>query len=175
MDQHTRVEDRQVLRPWTNSALACQRQNPTATQLRAKKTLLVLWRITLHQIMLSFQKNSIPLNPSGLSTSLRSSPARMANSSSVATLETIWAINVDSVIMEIPRVIIEEIRAHPTHTMGWFSPKLQKAWKLLFPLTPTSSALGYLHLTNPAWGRMIDPWWKFLSDTQGPKEVRKLV
>ena len=99
----------------------------------------------------------------------------MANSSLVATLETIWVINVDSVIMGIPRVIIEEIRAHPTHTMGWFSPKLRKAWKLLFPLTPTSSALGYPHLTNLAWGRMIDPWWKFLSDTQGPKEVRKLV
>ena len=120
-------------------------------------------------------KELYPLNLSGLSTSLRSSLARMANSSSVATLETIWVINVDSVIMEIPHVIIEEIRAHPTHTMGWFSPKLRKAWKLLFPLTPTSSALGYLHLTNPTWGRMIDPWWKFLSDTQGPKEVRKLV
>ena len=40
----------------------------------------------------------------------------MVNSSSVATQETIWPINVDSVIMEIPRVIIEEIRAHPTHT-----------------------------------------------------------
>ena len=146
------------MRPWTNLALACQRQNPTKTQSRAKKTLLVLGQITLHQIMPSFQKNAIPLNLSGLSTSLRSSLARMANSSSVATLEIIWAINVDSVIMEIPRVIIKEIRAHPTHTMGWFSPKLRKAWKLLFPLTPTSSALGYLHLTNPAWRRMIDPW-----------------
>ena len=77
--------------------------------------------------------------------------------------------------MEIPRVIINEIRAHPTHTTGWFCPKLQKAWKLLFPLTPTSVALGYLHLTDPAWGRMIDPWWKFLSNTLGPKEARKLV
>ena len=84
-------------------------------------------------------------------------------------------INVDGLIMEIPRVIINEIRAHPTHTIGWFCPKLQKAWKLLFPLTPTSVALGYLHLTDPAWGRMIDPWWKFLSNTLGPKEARKLV
>ena len=78
-------QGQESLRPWTNSALACQRQNLTATQSRAKKTLLVLGRITLHQIMPSFQKNAIPLNPSGLSTSLRSSPARMVNSSSVAT------------------------------------------------------------------------------------------
>lgn len=71
-------------------------------------------------------------------------------SSSVATLETRWAINVDGTMVEILWVIVEEIRARPTHTMGWFNPKLRKAWKMVFPLTPTSSALGHLHLTDPA-------------------------
>nr|POE55078.1 hypothetical protein CFP56_26659 [Quercus suber] len=99
----------------------------------------------------------------------------MESSNSAATQGTKWAINVDGMIVEIPRVIIEEIRAHPTHTIGWFNPKLRKAWKLLFPLTPTSSTLGYLQLVDPTWGRMTDPWWKFLSDTPSPEEARTLV
>lgn len=74
-----------------------------------------------------------------------------------------WVINVDGKIVVISRVIIEEIRACPTHTMGWFSPKLPRAWKMVFSLTLTSSTLGYLHLTDSAWGRMANPWWKFLS------------
>ena len=50
--------------------------------------------------------------------------APMETSSSIANQEIKWAINVDGLIMEIPQVIIDEIIAHPTHTMGWFSPKL---------------------------------------------------
>ena len=35
--------------------------------------------------------------------------------------------------------------------------------------------MGFLHLKDPAWGRMIDPWWKFLSDTLRLEEARTLV
>ena len=61
---------------------------------------------------------------------------------------TPWAINVDELMVEILRVIIEEIWAQPTYTMGWFNARIRKAWKLLFSLTPTSAALGYLPLTD---------------------------
>ena len=40
---------------------------------------------------------------------------------------------------------MEEIRAHPAHTLGWFKVKLQIPWILLF-----------LPLTEVAWGLMIE-------------------
>lgn len=39
-----------------------------------------------------------------------------------------WEINVDGLIVEILRIIIDEIRAQPTHSMGWFNSKLRNAW-----------------------------------------------
>nr|POE86693.1 hypothetical protein CFP56_46904 [Quercus suber] len=78
-------------------------------------------------------------------------------------------------IVEIPRVIIEEIRAHPTRSMGWFNAKLRKAWKLLLPLTLTSAVLGFLPLIDSAWGLMEELWWKFHSDTLGLEEANKLI
>lgn len=75
----------------------------------------------------------------------------------------------------IPEVVILEIRANPTHVMGWFSTKLRKAWELIFPLTATSRSLGYLPLTNLTWGRMLNPWLSFLIDKPNPEVGRKVV
>lgn len=99
----------------------------------------------------------------------------MENLNSAIQRKMKWAINVEGSIMEIPRVITEEIRAQPTHSWGWFNLNLRKAWRLVFPLTPMSAAQGFLHLTEPGWGMMIDPWWKFLSDTSNPEESWKLT
>ena len=99
----------------------------------------------------------------------------MENSNLVPNPTAKWAINVDRLIVEIPKVIIEEIRAHPTRPMGWFNAKLLKAWKLLFPLTLTSAVLGFLPLLDSAWGTMEEPSWKFHSDTPGVEEANKLV
>ena len=61
-----------------------------------------------------------------------------------------WAIYVKGKIMEIPTVVIDEIRANPTHKMGWFNPDLKEAWRWTFPLTPLSAKLGRLPLSDPA-------------------------
>lgn len=53
-----------------------------------------------------------------------------------------WPISVNRMIVEIPRVIIEEIRAHPTRSMGWFNAKLRKAWKLLLPANADECSFG---------------------------------
>lgn len=42
-------------------------------------------------------------------------------------------------------------------------------------VSANSSKLGYLHLTNPAWGTMPKPRWQFLSDTLGLEEARRGV
>ena len=87
----------------------------------------------------------------------------MKNLNSVAHHKMKWAINVKGSIVEIPRVIIEEIRARPTNSLGWLNSKIRKAWRLEFPLTPVSAAQGFLHLTEPEWGMMNNPWWKFVA------------
>ena len=37
-----------------------------------------------------------------------------------------WAINLDGEVIEIPKVIIWEIRANLTRVIGWFNRKLKK-------------------------------------------------
>ena len=69
---------------------------------------------------------------------------------SEANREEKWAINLEGRIVEIPSVVIDEVRARPTHKMGWFNAKLRKAWKLIFPLTPRSVTMGFLPLTDLA-------------------------
>ena len=66
-------------------SIGLSKTKPNCNSVKGKKDFARTRANYTSQIMSSFQKNAIPLNPSGLSTSLRSSPARMANSSSVAT------------------------------------------------------------------------------------------
>ncbi|XP_030943860.1 uncharacterized protein LOC115968578 [Quercus lobata] len=76
-----------------------------------------------------------------------------------------WAIWYRNMAVGIPDVIIEQIRASPTLSMGWHEEALKNAWKQIFPLTPTSSRTGLLNLDHPAWGLTPNPWWKFITDT----------
>lgn len=99
----------------------------------------------------------------------------MENSNFEVNREEKWAINLEGRIVEIPSMVIDEIRARLTHQMGWFSAKLRKAWKLIFPLTSMSATLGFLPLTNPTRGMMTNPWWNFLADTPRPEKERTLV
>lgn len=91
---------------------------------------------------------------------------------SQAQSHPLWAVNVEGMIVEVPAVVIEEIRTRPTHVMGWFSPRLEKAWKLIFPLTKVSEKLGFLPLSDPSWGNMPNPWWHFMTDVPGPQRGR---
>lgn len=89
--------------------------------------------------------------------------------------ETRWAINLKGTVIEIPEVVITEIRANPTHLMGWFNIKMRKSWRFIFPLIEESAAKGYLQMTDPFWGRILNPWWEFLTDGLSPKEQRTTV
>lgn len=80
-----------------------------------------------------------------------------------------WGISYKNKIIKIERITINEIKATPTHTMGWFEEDLMKAWKHIFPLTPISRELGFLPLTDPAWFNWENPWWNFLSDIPSRK------
>lgn len=88
---------------------------------------------------------------------------------------TRWAINLEGTVIEIPEVVITEIRANPTHVMGWFNIKVRKAWKFIFPLTKESATKGYLPMTGPLWGRILNSWWEFLTDGLLPKEQKTTV
>lgn len=41
-------------------------------------------------------------------------------------------INLEGAMIEIPKVMIVELWAKPTHVMGWFNSRLVKAWKFIF-------------------------------------------
>nr|POE98570.1 hypothetical protein CFP56_59494 [Quercus suber] len=60
--------------------------------------------------------------------------------------------------------------------MGWFEEGLNKAWKHLFPITPTNVRTGNLPLDHPAWRVTPNLWWKFLTDLPliTEKEVEEL-
>lgn len=75
---------------------------------------------------------------------------------------------------EIPKVVIFEIRAKPTHVMGWFNSRLVKVWKFIFPLTAKSVKDGMMALTNLAWKEVLNPWWDFLMDVHSPMEEHRL-
>ena len=68
-----------------------------------------------------------------------------------------WAINLDGVVVEIPKMVLAEIHANPTRVVGSFNEKLQKAWKCIFPLTKVSVREGELLLTDPAWKEVKNP------------------
>lgn len=84
--------------------------------------------------------------------------------------ESKWAINLDCKVLEILEVVIAEIRAKPTHVMGWFQRKLAIAWRNIFRLTEDSARLGFLPLTDPTWGKMLNSWWQFLVDDLSSEE-----
>ena len=69
-----------------------------------------------------------------------------------------WAINLEGVIVEIPKMVLAKIRANPTQIMGWFSTILRKEWKFIFSLTKRSVWNGWIPLTYPAWGEATNPW-----------------
>lgn len=72
-------------------------------------------------------------------------------------------------------MVIVEIRAKPMHVMGWFDRKLAIAWRNIFPLTGDSARLGFLPLTDPTWGKMLNLWWQFLANDLPPEEERRNV
>ena len=61
------------------------------------------------------------------------------------------------------------------HVMGWFDKKLAIAWRNIFLLTGDSARLGFLPLTDPTWGKMLNLWWQFLADDLPPEEERRNV
>uniref|UniRef100_A0A7N2MG54 AP2/ERF domain-containing protein n=1 Tax=Quercus lobata TaxID=97700 RepID=A0A7N2MG54_QUELO len=65
----------------------------------------------------------------------------MNSSSSQLMVELRWAINFNGRVVEIPKVVIAEIRVKPTHVMGWFDRKLAIAWRNIFPLTADSASV----------------------------------
>ena len=69
-------------------------------------------------------------------------------------------------------MVIDEIRANPTYTVGWFNFNLREARRWIFPLTPLSARLGILPLSNPVWGAMKNPWWSYLTDVPEIEEER---
>ena len=60
--------------------------------------------------------------------------------------------------------VIAQIKVILTETPSWFEEELGRAWKHIFPLTPSSIRVGNLELDHPAWNLTPNLWWKFLSD-----------
>ena len=81
-----------------------------------------------------------------------------------------WGIYYKGKIIVISSTTIAEIKATPTHIMGWFEEELMKAWSHIFPLTPESRRNSSLPLSNPAWFNWHNPWWNFLTDRPSRKE-----
>ena len=61
-----------------------------------------------------------------------------------------WGIYYKGKIIVILSTTIVEIKATPTHIIGWFEEELMKAWSHIFPLTPESRRNGSLPLSDPA-------------------------
>ena len=75
-----------------------------------------------------------------------------------------WAIWYQNRTMVIPDEMIAQIRATPTEKLGWFEKELGRAWKHIFPITPSSIRIGNLVLNHPTWNLTPNLWWKFLTD-----------
>lgn len=86
-----------------------------------------------------------------------------------------WAINLEGVVVEIPEVVLVEIRAYPTRTIGWFNKKLQLAWKFIFSLTERSAKEGRLSLLDPAWEAAKNPLWVFMANLPSVEGKRCLT
>ena len=61
-----------------------------------------------------------------------------------------WGIYYKRKIIAISSTTIAEIKANPTHIMGWFEEDLMKAWSHIFPFTLESRRNGFLPLSDPA-------------------------
>ena len=85
-----------------------------------------------------------------------------------------WGIFYKGKIIVISSNTIVEIKATPTHIMGYFEEELMMAWSHIFPLTPESRRSGYLPLSDPAWFNWHNPWWNFLTDRPSRKESQIL-
>lgn len=60
--------------------------------------------------------------------------------------------------------LIAQIRATSTETSGWFKEEMGRAWKHIFPSTPSNIKIGNLALDHLAWNLIPNPWWKFLTN-----------
>ena len=49
-----------------------------------------------------------------------------------------WAINLKGKVIELSNSMVNMICRSPIEIMGWFDLDLMRAWKFIFPLTPTS-------------------------------------
>ena len=67
----------------------------------------------------------------------------------------------EGVVVEIPKVVLAEMRANQTQAVGWFNNKLRKAWKNIFPLTETNAREGGLDLSMSVWTKARISWWSF--------------
>lgn len=76
-----------------------------------------------------------------------------------------WATNLEGRVLEIPKIVIDQIRACPTTQMGGLCTKQKQAWRFIFPLSETSSRMDMISLLGLIWAMMINPWWKFLTNT----------
>ena len=100
--------------------------------------------------------------------------SKMESSDSQVKQMVKWAINLEGRVVEIPEIVIDQIRACPTTQMGGFFTKQKQAWRFTFPLSETSARMDMISLLDLIWVTMINPWWKFSTNTLrsgGRKEV----
>lgn len=75
-----------------------------------------------------------------------------------------WAIWHKGKPERVADEIILQIRVTPIVSLGWCDQDLGKAWKEIFPITPSSIRMGSLPLDHQAWGLTPNPWWRFIMD-----------
>ena len=100
--------------------------------------------------------------------------SKMESSDSQVKQMVKWAINLEGRVVEIPEIVIDQIRACPTTQMGGFYKKQKQAWRFTFPLSETSARMDMISLLDLIWVMMINPWWKFSTNmlrSGGRKEV----
>ena len=76
-----------------------------------------------------------------------------------------WAIWHQGRPVKVSDETVLQIKVAPMNTLGWCDEELGRAWKKIFPITPTSIRTGFLPLDHPAWGQTPNPWWIFITDT----------
>ena len=76
-----------------------------------------------------------------------------------------WAIWHQGKPRKVSEETILQIKAEPTKSLGWCDEEMGRAWKKIFPITPSSIRTGCLPLDHPACGQTPNPWWNFIADT----------
>lgn len=60
-------------------------------------------------------------------------------------------------MVEIPEIMLAEIRANQTRILGFFSINFKKDWKDVFPLTEKNVKEGWIPLSDLAWRVATNP------------------